>query len=44
MTDVPESKKVPPEEDGPEATEYRRLKGEVEALGEAANRKKCGFS
>ena len=30
--------------DGPEATEYRRLKGEVEALGEAANRKKCGFS
>ena len=30
--------------DGPEATEYRRLKGEVEALGESAAQKKCGIS
>ena len=27
--------------DGPEAAEYRRLKGEVEALGEASNNKDC---
>ena len=30
--------------DGAEATEYRRLKGEVEALGAAANQKKCGIN
>ena len=29
--------------DGPEATEYRRLKGEVEALEQAANLKKCNY-
>ena len=29
--------------DGPEATEYRRLKGEVDALAEVATQKKCGF-
>ena len=30
--------------DGPEAEEYRRLKGEVDALAEVATQKKCGFN
>ena len=29
--------------DGPEAEEYWRLKGEVTALQEVATQKKCGF-